>query len=305
MAHSSAPRSETVTLDRAPAIALWVGRAVWVAAPLAAGPMIAALDDAGLRWPVELIGWALWAAGLACLFLPRPAGLAVLRVIVPGLGWSLAALALSGQTISPLVIGAWALLACATLNRPVADALVDGKSYGSERRFALRLPPSIAILGLPLVALSWTGVVVGGFVMLRHGVVPGALLLSASALLAFSTLKSVGTISNRFLVFVPAGCVVADPFILFDPVLMPGSYLVSLGSHDDPVAPLPEDACSLDLRLGATLGSLRVRFTEPGRVAAKARFGGPKDVTEILVTPARTVAFMKTARARRILNARA
>lgn len=305
MAQRPASRSEPTNVDRLPVRALWLARAVWVAAPFAAAPMISALSDHGLRTPVEMIGWVVWAVGLASLFLPRPAGLTALRVIVLGLGWGLAALALSGQTISLLTIAAWLALACLTLNRPVADALVDGKSYGSERRFALRLPPSIAFVALPFVALVWTCAVVGALVMFRDAFASGALLLCVCALIAFVTLKSTATVSNRFLVFVPAGCVVADPFILSDPVLMPGSYLVSIGSSDDEVAPLPEGAHSLDLRLGATLGSLRVRFTEPGRVAAKERFGGPKDVTEILVTPARTVAFMKTARARRVLNARA
>ena len=305
MSRPPSSRANPPNVDRIPLIALWVARVSWGVAPLAVGPMIAAVNDRGLRSPLEVLGWVLWACGLAALFVPRPAGLTTMRLIVLGMGWGLGALALSGQPISFLALGAWIALACVTLNRPLADALVDGKSYGSERRFALRLPPAIALVALPTVAMAWSGAIIGGFVMFNHAFASGAALLCVCTFVAFITLRSTSTMSNRFLVFVPAGCVVADPFVLLDPVLMPGSHLVSIGAAEDPIAPLSEDARSRDLRLGAALASIRVRFTEPGRIAAKERFGGVQDVNEILVTPARTVAFMKSARARRLLSARA
>src|SRR5262249_47434944 len=64
-----------------------------------------------------------------------------------------------------------------------------------------------------------------------------------------------------------AGFVVVDPMTLADPVLLLREHIRSLAAV--PPGPPPSDA--LDLRLGATTGSVVVRFDEEAEIFRAAR----------------------------------
>jgi hypothetical protein len=79
-------------------------------------------------------------------------------------------------------------------------------------------------------------------------------------------------LSRRWAVLVPAGFVVVDPLTLADPVLF-------LREHVRAMTPLAPGAASnglLDLRLGASAGSLSVGFDEVAEIgrAGRGRRGG-------------------------------
>ncbi len=288
---------------RLPILTLWVARAAWLAVPLGASSIIGAVQSDALRVRLEVLAWAIWTMVAAALLLARPLGLTAIRLSIAAGAWLCGALLLRGE---PLPLWALALIPVALilLSRPLADELINGKSYGSELRFALRLPPAIALIGIPLSGLAWAGIAIGINYAFERDLFVAAAVLIPSATVAWLTTPSAHRMSERFLVFVPAGCVVSDPTALLDPVLMPGSHLRSVGSERDAASQLPGVA-SLDLRAGTVFGALRFRFTRPGRVAAKETLGGVMEVEELLITPARTVAFMDAARTRRVLNAKA
>ena len=302
MASSPSSGAPLAATDRAPLIALWSARIGWLGFPFGAATLIEPLPDGRFRLGVEIIAWSIWTIGCAALLIPRPQGLAAIRVLVATTGWLVVGYLQSGHALPIAGICTAALGALLLLNRPLADALVDGKSYGSEQRFALRLPPAITWVGYPLAGAGWASLIMGTLSMWSGSSAHGRniALILGGLLLAAATFRSARVMCERFLVFVPAGCVVADPFQLLDPVLMPGTHLRSVGPTPDTVP-----AGSLDLRCGASLGALEFCFTEPGRVAAKERFGGVQEVTSLLITPARTVAYMNSARTRRILSAKA
>jgi hypothetical protein len=98
--------------------------------------------------------------------------------------------------------------------------------------------------------------------------------------------RALHALSRRWLVLVPAGVVVVDPMALADNVLFPRQHVraVRAVAADEPT----EDA--LDLRLGATLGSLVLQFDEPAELtrAVRARRGGETvDAPAVLIAVAR------------------
>ncbi|MCZ7535162.1 MAG: hypothetical protein M5T61_03945 [Acidimicrobiia bacterium] len=79
--------------------------------------------------------------------------------------------------------------------------------------------------------------------------------------------RSIHGLAQRWVVLVPAGMVIADPFTLSDPVLLPREQIISVRRHS--VTSLPDDA--LDLRLGTLMGSVEVRLAEPAMFARRQR----------------------------------
>ena len=65
----------------------------------------------------------------------------------------------------------------------------------------------------------------------------------------------------------PAGFVVVDPLTLADPVLFPREHVRAMGA----LAPGAAVDGTLDLRLGASLGSLFVQFDEVAELARSGR----------------------------------
>jgi hypothetical protein len=107
-------------------------------------------------------------------------------------------------------------------------------------------------------------------------------------------------LSDRFVVLVPAGFVVVDAFTLSDPVLCVRERIVSLRSAGP--APAPRDDL-LDLRLGATIGTVAVRLDESAelfRTGRTRRTTVTTRASEIWVAPLRRTALLAEAARRRI-----
>jgi hypothetical protein len=103
-------------------------------------------------------------------------------------------------------------------------------------------------------------------------------------------------LTDRMLVFVPAGLVVVDSFLLTEPVLMTSAVVADVRPR--PVVEAPPGA--LDLRLGTVLGSLRIRLDEP---VAFTRRTGRRDATvvqadEVFVAAVRPALVAELARER-------
>jgi len=168
-----------------------------------------------------------------------------------------------------------ATLAAAVLasDSEIAIAAGNAVAYGDERRYPLRIPPALFLGPLPAARLVAVGGAAVGPLLLADGrVLWGSVALLLGIPVAALALRALHGLSRRWLVLVPAGVVVVDPMALADNVLFPREHVHTLRAFgaDEP----PDDA--LDLRLGATLGSVLLRFDEPAELtrAVRARRGG-------------------------------
>jgi hypothetical protein len=260
------------------AVTTWVLRVAWLGAGFALGPSVAdALDGASapVQWTAVIGLYAAWAASLLATLVPRSIGLTIVRIGGPAAVavavW--AALAGGPAAVTDVVALAWAaVVAGVSLAGVTTDTMVDGSSYGSERRFALRVP--LALLLGP-VELAWVAVVAGaatGPLLLAAGSwIAGVVAVAAGSMLAVVGARALHQLSRRWLVFVPAGLVVHDPLAAAEPTLLARQVVAGLG----PVLAGGGDggeSATLDLSRSAPGLVLEIRLRRPvpmGRVAAE------------------------------------
>jgi hypothetical protein len=267
-------------------------RLAWLGAGFALGPSVSdALSDAAQpsRWVVATWCYAAWAVCLLATLVPRTIGLTVVRIGGPAAlavaGW--AAVAGGPPGVADGVALGWAaVVAALSLAGTTADAMVDGSSYGAERRFALRVPVWL-LLG-PAEA-AWLAVVAGsvaGPLLLATGRwLAGAAGVMAGGAAAVIGARALHQLSRRWVVFVPAGVVLHDPLTMSDPTLFPRPVVSGLGpalaseaerpSVLDVTGGAPGLVLEVGLVRGVRIGDLvveRARFTpvRPGAVLAEA-----------------------------------
>jgi len=281
--------------------------AVWVTLPLSAGSAAADALDGWSTAPqivAAVLLWAAWAAGLLAVVVPRPVGLTVVRTVAPLFATLAIVIAVGADVATVAAVGAGAatLAASVLAARPaIAFAALNSASYGDESRYPLHVPPALFLAPLPLARLALGAAVVAGPLLLAdQRWVLGALALVVGAPLAVLLSRSLHGLSDRFVVLVPAGFVVVDPFTLSDPVLCVRERIVSLRAAGPAPSARPD---LLDLRLGATIGTLAVTLDE---VAELFRTGRTRRSTvttranELWIAPLRRRALLVEAAQRRI-----
>jgi len=282
----------------------WLVRALWAALPFTVGPALAAALD-GASGPVRLVAstglWLGWAIGMIAAFVPHPISLTALRIVAPATVVVSGAAAVAGRP-SALAV-AWSTVTCAWAFAPAVGAVcVNGPAYPNERRFLLRPPGPLLKGPLPLLwAVTLAGIGSGPLVLAARRWVPGALLLLIGWPLAALLVKSMHNLSRRWAVFVPAGLVLHDPMVLFDPVLFRRQDVVALrtGRGDDATS-LDVSQRALGLGLEMDLDPpTTLTFLRPGR-----REGDAVDTSRIHFTPTRPGAVLEEAHRRRIAAGR-
>ena len=274
-------------------------RVLWLTLPATAGPAIAGGLD-GASGPVQVVvavlAWTAWAIGLVAVLVPRSASLTAVRVLGPAAlaatVWATIADGVGAASVLALAATA-AVASIALLVPAVTDAFVDGSSYGSERRFALRTP---APLLLGPVELAWVaavlGVVTGPVLLAAEVWIVGAIAIVVGPIVAVFATRSLHQLARRWVVFVPAGLVLHDPVVLTDPALFTKATIASLGP-----APAEAAVTATDLTAGA-LG-LALELTVTDSASAKPRDG--RTVSDrILFTPGRPGALLTEAGQRRL-----
>lgn len=252
-----------------------------------------------VSWVVAVGLWLGWAIVLLALLVPRTVSLTVLRVGAPGLAVvSLIAAGRGGVDGLDLLAVTVAAVVLVVAAWPTVGAdLVDGSSYGPEKRLPLRVPPSLALGPAPLaVAVVLLGVSVGPLFLAGEQWVLGVLVTLVGAGLAVLAARSLHALSRRFLVFVPGGVVVHDPLTLVDPVLLPKTALAAVG-------PAPADTDAEDLTMGAGGLVMELRLQQPSDLVRRRPGRAPdQSVTTaaVLVAPTRTAAFLTDARERNL-----
>lgn len=285
-----------------PIPAVWVARAVWLVLPLAVGPALgAALDPRSSAVQVlgTVLAWGTWAVVLGALLVPRATSLTAVRIGAP------AALAAAVWAVGPgapdddlargvLAVVAAAVALAATLAPSVGDAFVDGSSYGSERRFALRTPLPLLALAVVTWAVVAAAAVAGPFLLAAEQWVLGGVLTLVGAAVVWTGVRSLHGLARRWLVLVPSGVVVHDPVSRPDSVMAPRPLIVRLG-------PAPAGSDGLDLTLGATGLALELETSEELPVTVRnGRELGTRPASRVLVAVARPGAVLAEAEARRL-----
>lgn len=278
----------------------WLVRGLWAGLPFTTGPALAAALDGASR-PVQLVAstllWLGWAVGMVAAFAPHPLALTALRVVAPAAVVAALAAALADHPSALAVV--WAAVACAWAFAPaIGAACVNGPAYPNERRFLLRPPGPLLAGPLPLAwALSVAGIAAGPLLLAAEQWVLGGLLLVMGWPLAGLLLKSIHNLSRRWAVFVPAGIVLHDPVVLFDPTLFRRQDITALRLS---TSPDPYDLSQRAPGLGLEMQldeSMTITLLKPGK-----REGVAIHATGLRFTPTRPGAVLEEARRRRLVR---
>ena len=301
MLGKSVPVDAPRTAAHSERTALWVLRIAWVAHAALAAPAIAqALEDRSR--PVQLVAaggaWTVWFVGLLATLVPSTLGLTVLRMILPGaLG---AALLASATGASPIAAIAATTVAGVALvigfSGDVGQVFVGGSAYGDETRLVLRPPGPLLIGPVPVLgALTVAATISGPLLLAARAWWWGAIVSLAALALVVLAGRRFHVLSCRWLVFVPAGLVVHDPFVLAETVMFRRAEVDGVE-----LAEVDTDAADLT---GAALGTaVEVRLTTAGTVVlapTRSRPGGTAlHVRSFLVSPTRPGRALAEARRR-------
>jgi hypothetical protein len=280
----------------------WPLRVAWVLLALLAGPALAdSLDgtSAAVRDTASVGLWGGWLAVLVATLVPRASTLTIVRMGAPAALAATVAAAVHGPAgADDAVAIAASVAAVATAWWAVtADAFVDGSSYGDERRFALRSPPSVLVAAVPVAwALAVVVPAVAALLLAARAWVPGV----AAALIGAAGIRlgvpAIHRLSRRWLVLVPAGLVVHDHLALADPVLLRRSTVRELG----PAPAGPGTDTVVDLTLGAGGLVVEVGLAQeldlPLAVGqGRRRTAAARPAVAFLVAPGRPGAFLRVA----------
>lgn len=213
--------------------------------------------------------WAMWFSGLVALLAPSTVGLTVLRFVAP----SIAASALYGTVArgdwTSATVGAIAasVIALLVVMLPqTGDPMVNGSSYGPERRLALRPPAALLFGPMQLAWLIMFGATAGGVLSVAaEQYLIGVPLLLLGLAACWRGARSLHQLSRRWIVFVPAGFVIHDHWSLAESLLIRRQDIASLGP-----APLDKGEL-LDLSGGALGLALLVETKEKVPLALRAR----------------------------------
>lgn len=275
-------------------------RGLWLSLPVTVGPAVEAALTATSTPVVVVVNallWTAWAGVLLALLVPRALSLTALRLGVPAVAVVAVVGAIRGgvETADLVAVAVAALVAVVAAWPTVGAELVDGSSYGPERRLPLRVPPAVAVGPAPIAVLAvLAGVAAGPVLLAAQQWIAGAAATAAGAVVVVVGARALHGLSRRFCVFVPGGIVVHDPLTLVDPVLLAKERLGTIGP-----APVGTDAEDLTMGAGGLAIELRLQAPSdlvrrrPGRSAAEV-----VRTAAVLVAPTRPAAFLDESRAR-------
>ncbi len=282
---------------------LWLGRAVWVVAPLVAGPAVSSLLDRrrdagaeGAALAVEILLWALWFGVLVATLVPSPISLTVTRIAAPtALAGSVLLLITEGADADVFAAIFWALVTTSVVFLPLfGDRMINGSAYGSERRMGLR-PPAYVLVG-PM-QVSWlcvAGSVLGtlALILATQWFLAGLLAVVGGAL-AWAGFRILHQLAMRWIVFVPAGFVIRDPMHLVDAVLLRRNQVATVGPA------LAAETGRTDLSGGARGLAVEVTTKEPTPITIRINNEASNlEVTNLVFTPTLPGAMLSEARIR-------
>lgn len=287
-------------------VKVWVLRVVWASLPFVAGP---AAGEALQHWSTApqrvaaTLLWLAWGVALIATAAPRPIGLTALRVVSPTfvvLGVIVAVRSTASSSATAAAVAGVVLAFALVESTQIAQWAVNGVAYGDEQRFPLTTPPGLYLGPLPLArAIVAAGIAAGPLLLADGRIGLGIAALAVGLPLAAALSRAVHALSQRLIVLVPAGFVIVDPMTLADPVLLTRERIRALGPT---AVPTHVDAGALDLRLGATFGSVSLSLDREVDVMRRRsrRASELLRASDIVVAAQRRRELLATAAGRRI-----
>jgi len=290
---------------------MWGVAVLWLALPATLGPALSEVLDGwggALGAIAEVLCWAAWVTGLVAVLRPHPVSLTIVRTgAALAFGVALACATVADVGEAALALAGTAVLVGLAVQPGYGELCIDARSYGDERRFGLRMPPVLVAGPLPLaVGAVGAGAVAGPLVLADGRWVLGAVLTVVGLPIAALGARSLHSLSGRFVVLVPNGLVIHDPMTMGEPVLFLRALIRDLSPGPAPgaVPPAPTGSTEvLDLRAGASAGSLTLELREPVRIVPRGRGLGGGRIVEtdcLLFAPTRPGHLLGIAAERRL-----
>jgi hypothetical protein len=290
---------------------IWALGLLWLVLPLTLGPALSQVLDGwdGARGTLaEAFAWGAWVPGLVAVLRPHPVSLTIVRTgAALAFGVALATASTADVAEAALALGGTAVLLGVAIQPRYGELCIDARSYGDERRFGLRMPPLLVAGPVPLaVAVVGAGVAAGPLLLADRRWLLGAVLTVVGLPLAALAARSLHSLADRFVVLVPNGLVIHDPMTMGEPVLFLRALIRDLTAGPAPgavAAPEPGPTELLDLRAGASAGSVTLDLREPVRIVRRGRGPGGGRIVEtscLLFAPSRPAVLLATAAARRL-----
>jgi hypothetical protein len=281
---------------------------LWVTGPVTAGPAVGRLLEGRADSPalaVEAGAWLVWFVGLVAVLVPSPRSLTVYRTLAPAaLGMAVVTMIVDGW--NDMTVGAlgWAAVTSSVALMPtVGDLMVNGSAYGSERRMTLR-PPAVALLGP--IQVAWLVVFASlmglGWAVAAQQPIAAVAVVVIGGAASWAAIRILHQLSQRWIVFVPAGFVLKDPMLLIDAVLCRRNKVESLGPalSSDGVK-IDEAEGQIDLSGAARGLALEVRLKEPTPLSVRlGREAAHREASRLVFTPSLPGAMLREARIRGI-----
>ncbi|MGE3835634.1 MAG: hypothetical protein AB7H43_12705 [Acidimicrobiia bacterium] len=279
----------------------WLVRLGWLSLAATAGTALGdALDSRST--PVAVVAatlaWTTWAGGLLALLVPRPVGLVAVRVgSVAAAGAAAWSVLDAGRAGDAVLVALSAVPAVLAFLPATGEWLVNGASYGHERRYLLRAPAAL-LLGPVLLAGATViaGLLAGPLLLAARAWVAGGLAVAVGVPAAAVAARALLGLAQRWIVLVPAGLVVKDHTALLDPMLFRREDIAHL-------RPAPADSDAADLTAGTFGLALELRLRTPNEVSQVVRRDEKpvaRELEALLVTPTRPGALVADAAGRRI-----
>ena len=281
---------------------LYTFRLAWIPIPLFGyGVFGSALDgkSESLQATVSLSLWILWSIVLLISLIPSASLLTLYRVVVP---ISVVA-AIWGSIEAEMTISSILLLFCAAICSSVSLLpsigfwFINGSAYGDEVRLPLRAPGPLLLGPVPLAWMIVASSLIFSVVLLSsQKYVSGLIVFAVGSGLSYFSYRSLSALSQRWLVFVPAGIVLHDNMVLADPFLIRKWMIKEIG-------PALESTSGLDLTLSSIGMSLEVELCEPASLSLQMNPLAPpevKEVTSFLISPSSLSGTLEEASSRSI-----
>ncbi len=246
---------------------------------------------------------------------PSTVSLTAVRILAPAslaaTCWAVLAAPGRSDTAASLALAATSLAAVVALSAFVGDRFINGSSYGDERRMPLRSPGPLLLGPIQLAwAVVVAGICAGPLLLAAHLWIIGGVLLVIGWAAAAVGVRALHGLSQRWLVFVPAGVVVVDRMVLTDALLVQRQRVAAIrivqpAAVSAVVTETDTDA-DTDLTSGALGPRLRISLSTPELIvpaASRLRRSEPiepYEVSAVLVVPSRPGWALSEARSRRL-----
>ena len=281
---------------------IYVFRLAWIPIPLLGyGVFGSALDGKSelLQVTVSLSLWILWSVVLLISLIPSASLLTLYRVIVPisvvAAIWG--SITAEMNTSSILLLFCSAICLSISLLPSIGFWFINGSAYGDEVRIPLRAPGPLLLGPVPLAWIVVASNLIFSIILLSsQNYVSGFIVLATGSGLSYFSCRSLSALSQRWLVFVPAGIVLHDNMVLADPFLIRKSMIKE-------ISPALASTNGLDLTMSSIGMSLEVELHEPAELSLQMNPLAPPEVnvvTSFLVSPSMLSTALEEASARNI-----